>query len=436
VPAETHPAAYALTKYWDVALLKWVKGTQPAGGGGGGGPVTVADGADVVSGSTTDAAVTTNANGTISAKLRGLVVWFTRLAQLNNTIPNPSYSLQIGGANTDGGTHRHVGASNAEPASGDVGLFVRNITGMGAPGSAAPNLQHVIAGRDPNTNAVRQVEVLPSAPAGTEGGVITRNIPSGTQPISAASLPLPTGAALDASVLLSLTTIAFQARINTLGQKTMANSTPMVIASDQASIPVAATLAAETVKVIGTINISAGQAVTANAGTNLNTSALSLEATQLLVKAKTDNLDVALSTRWGTLGQKTMAGSAPVVIASDQPAFPVTIAAAVNPSTYFGKTITYVPVNQGAAGATTLAAADATKKHKVIGAILTMSVAGTLKFSDGVADMLGPCDIGTTGGFVAPTSIIPYTETGAINRALTLTTTLGAARGVVIILTE
>lgn len=37
--------------------------------------------------------------------------------------------------------------------------------------------------------------------------------------------------------------------------------------------------------------------VTANAGTNLNTSALSLEATQLLIKAKTDNLDVALSTR-------------------------------------------------------------------------------------------------------------------------------------------
>lgn len=36
--------------------------------------------------------------------------------------------------------------------------------------------------------------------------------------------------------------------------------------------------------------------VTANAGTNLNTSALSLEATQLLIKAKTDNIDVALST--------------------------------------------------------------------------------------------------------------------------------------------
>lgn len=38
-------------------------------------------------------------------------------------------------------------------------------------------------------------------------------------------------------------------------------------------------------------------AVTANAGTNLNTSALGLETTQAAIKAKTDNLDVALSTR-------------------------------------------------------------------------------------------------------------------------------------------
>jgi hypothetical protein len=37
--------------------------------------------------------------------------------------------------------------------------------------------------------------------------------------------------------------------------------------------------------------------VTANAGTNLNTSALNLEVTQALIKAKTDNLDVLLSTR-------------------------------------------------------------------------------------------------------------------------------------------
>lgn len=44
-----------------------------AAGGAGGGAVTVADGADVTEGLTTDAAVITNTTGTISGKLRGLV---------------------------------------------------------------------------------------------------------------------------------------------------------------------------------------------------------------------------------------------------------------------------------------------------------------------------------------------------------------------------
>jgi hypothetical protein len=43
------------------------------GGGGGGGAVTIADGSDVAEGATTDAAVVTDANGTVSGKLRGLV---------------------------------------------------------------------------------------------------------------------------------------------------------------------------------------------------------------------------------------------------------------------------------------------------------------------------------------------------------------------------
>lgn len=88
-----------------------------------------------------------------------------------------------------------------------------------------------------------------------------------TQPISAASLPLPTGAATEATLAtraseatlsaisanidVALSTRAseatlatrladatFTARINTLGQKTMANSTPVVIASDQSTLPV------------------------------------------------------------------------------------------------------------------------------------------------------------------------------------------------------
>lgn len=64
--------------------------------------------------------------------------------------------------------------------------------------------------------------------------------------------------------------------------------------------------------------------VTANAGTNLNTSALALETTQALIKAKTDNLDIALSTTAlknqfpATLGQTTKANSISAAVPSDQ----------------------------------------------------------------------------------------------------------------------
>jgi hypothetical protein len=92
-------------------------------------------------------------------------------------------------------------------------------------------------------------------PAASDYGLVVRNIPSGTQavsgpfltdaelrasavPISAASLPLPAGAATEATLSTMLTLAGFQARINTLGQKTMAASTPVVIASDQSAIAV------------------------------------------------------------------------------------------------------------------------------------------------------------------------------------------------------
>ena len=61
--------------------------------------------------------------------------------------------------------------------------------------------------------------------------VAVSNFPA-TQAISAASLPLPTGAATETTLA------ALSAKLNSLGQKTMANSAPVVIASDQSAIPV------------------------------------------------------------------------------------------------------------------------------------------------------------------------------------------------------
>lgn len=95
----------------------------------------------------------------------------------------------------------------------------------------------------------------------------------------------------------------------------------------------------------------------------------------------------------------------------------------------------HVAVNQGAAGTTQLAAAVAGKRHKIVGAVLLLSTAGSLKFTDGAGDLTGPMDIGTTGGFVLPTSNLPYLQ-AATNSALSLVTTVGAARGIVTIVTE
>ena len=188
-----------------------------------------------------------------------------------------------------------------------------------------------------NTTGVGAVNIQDGGNSITVDGSITAN--AGTN-LNTSSLNLETTQTAMSSKLPA-----------TLGQKVTTASMAVVLASDQTSIPVAATLAAGTNN-IGDVDVLTMPAitgtVTANAGTNLNTNALALEtggnltaikldvdkipsqgqalaassmpvvltaaqittltppaaitgfnleATQLLVKAKTDNLDVALSTR-------------------------------------------------------------------------------------------------------------------------------------------
>jgi hypothetical protein len=88
----TEGIAKSANYVWDTGSLSWVVMTQlSGGGGGGGGAVTVADGADVALGTTTDAAVTSNVAGTVSAKLRGLVAILADVWDSANT------RLRIGG---------------------------------------------------------------------------------------------------------------------------------------------------------------------------------------------------------------------------------------------------------------------------------------------------------------------------------------------------
>lgn len=202
--------------------------------------------------------------------------------------------------------------------------------------------------------------------------------------------------------------------------------------------------------------------VTANAGTNLNTSALATESTLSTLDGKVTacntgavvvssgaitvsatNLDVrdlvhtADSVRIGDgtdLALVSAAGA--LLVDASATTQPVSGTVTGNPATYYGKTITYVSVAQGAAGTTELAAASASNKHKIIGGMLTMSLAGTLKFNDGTVDLTGPMTFAANGGMVVPESPVPFCETAATNRPMNLITTVGNANGVIAILTE
>ena len=178
-----------------------------------------------------------------------------------------------------------------------------------------------------------------------------------TQPISATTLPLPTGASTEAT-LSSLNT-----KTPTLGQKNSAGSMPVVLSSDQTQIPVsgtvtanagtgtfavsaaalplpagAATSALQTTNGTKLDNILAALGTPAQAGGSVSisgsvavtgtfwqaTQAISAASLPLPTGAARDLTVSSLSDKFGTLGQKNSAGSAPVVLASDQPAIGVT----------------------------------------------------------------------------------------------------------------
>lgn len=177
-----------------------------------------------------------------------------------------------------------------------------------------------------------------------------------TQPISAASLPLPTGAStasLQTSGNATLSAISVQLPA-TLGQKTMANSLAVTLASDQGPINVtgntgvaqgsttagelgplvqgAVTTAAPTYTTAQTNPLSLTTAGALRVDGSGVTQPISAAALPLPSGAATSALQTSgnatLVTISGqlptTLGQKTSANSLAVVISSDQSPIPVT----------------------------------------------------------------------------------------------------------------
>lgn len=146
-------------------------------------------------------------------------------------------------------------------------------------------------------------------------------------PVTAASLPLPTGAATEATLA------ALNAKFNTLGQKTSANSAPVVLASDQSAIPVSQSGVWSTGRTwalsSGTDSVAAVQSGTWNINNISGTISLPTGASTAANQATGNASLASIDSKLNSLGQKTMANSAPVVIASDQS--PVAISAASLP---------------------------------------------------------------------------------------------------------
>lgn len=109
-----------------------------------------------------------------------------------------------------------------------------------------------------------------------------------TQPVSAASLPLPSGAATSANQTTANTSLgSIDSKIPALGQALAAASTPVVLpaamVTDLKAVNITGTLpafaATPTVNIGTAPNLTfTNTSFTANAGTNLNTSALALES--------------------------------------------------------------------------------------------------------------------------------------------------------------
>lgn len=135
------------------------------------------------------------------------------------------------------------------------------------------------------------------------------------------------------------------------GQKAMAASLPIVIASDQSAVPVSGTVTTSPPANAST-NVAqfGGSAVvtgTGNGGVGVPRVTVSADSFPAAL------LDATFTTRINTQGQKAMAASTPVVLASDQSSIPVTTTPPANATeniTQFGGTNVSTGTGIGGAG--------------------------------------------------------------------------------------
>lgn len=200
---------------------------------------------------------------------------------------------------------------------------IGNATGAAEFGSGADSAQTLRV----TTSTRSETATTPLAVRLTDGTAFLANLPvsqSGTWNITniTGTVSLPTGAATEA------TSLAISGKLPaTLGQKTMADALAVSLASDQSSIPVTQSGTWNLNNISGTISLPTGAAT---------------EATSLAISGKLP----------ATLGQKAMAASMAVTIASDQSAVPASQSGTWNINNISGT----ISLPTGAATETTLSA--------------------------------------------------------------------------------
>lgn len=210
-----------------------------------------------------------------------------------------------------------VTGSTVSLSSGSLAALESTTVQNGA-GASAVNIQD--GGNSITVDGTVSVGNFPATQV--VSGTVTANAGTGTFAVSG---PLTDTQLRATAVPVSGT--FFQATQPVSGTVTISNpgltdaqirATPLPISG---TVSANATLSAETTKVIGTVNISSGQSVTANAGTNLNTSLLALDST-VAKDASLTTLDTSVNTLLkpaSTLAAVTSITNA-VTIKADTPA--------------------------------------------------------------------------------------------------------------------
>jgi hypothetical protein len=174
--------------------------------------------------------------------------------------------------------------------------------------------------------------------------------------VTVGSSTLPTGAATEATLS------ALNGKFGSLGQKTMAGSVPVVLASDQSAHPVTQSGTWNITNVSGTVSLPTGA---------------STEATLSTASGTLTTISGKLP---ATLGQKAMTASMAVVLASDQSAIPVSQSGTWNITNISGT----ISLPTGAATETTLAAMSA-KLPSTLGTKTSANSLGVVLASDQAA---------------------------------------------------